>query len=335
MKFGVLQFFSWPERRVPLETVYDRALQRIDVMDRSGYDAVWLAEHHFSSYSICPSVHLMGMHVAARTQNLRIGTAVSVAALYHPLRLAEEVAMLDVLSGGRVNWGAGRGFDPVEFTSFGVPLDQSKQRFREVVEIVLAAWQNERLTWQSENWRFEDVEVLPKPAQKPHPPVWIAAGSPDAVQWAGEQGYTIMLGPHGPFDLIASHREAFRKTLAANGHSLDGREIPITRFIATADTEREAEEIARRGAAWIVATYKNEAKGIANPTTTEEADGRLREVDPVERYLDGIAIWGTPERIVDRLLQLAAEAELDYLLCAPLSHASFMMFTEKVMPRLL
>ena len=179
MKFGVLQFFSWPRRQVPLETVYARALQRIDIMDRSGYDAVWLAEHHFTGYSVCPSVHLMGMHVAARTKHLRIGTAVSLAALYHPLRLAEEVAMLDVLTGGRVNWGAGRGFDPVEFKAFGVPLESSKSRFREAVEIVLAAWTSDRLTWSGEHWQFEDVEVLPKPAQKPHPPVWVAAGSPD------------------------------------------------------------------------------------------------------------------------------------------------------------
>ena len=115
MKFGVLQFFSWPERRVALPTVYERAMERIEIMDQTGYDAVWLAEHHFSSFSVCPSVHVMGTHVAARTRNLRIGTAVSLAAFYHPLRLAEEVALLDVLSGGRVNWGAGRGFDRVEF----------------------------------------------------------------------------------------------------------------------------------------------------------------------------------------------------------------------------
>ena len=95
MKFGVLQFFSWPERRVPLETVYARALERIELMDRTGYDAVWLAEHHFTGYSVCPSVHMMGLHVASRTSNLRIGTAVSLAALYHPLRLAEEAATGD------------------------------------------------------------------------------------------------------------------------------------------------------------------------------------------------------------------------------------------------
>ena len=102
MKLGVLQFFSWPERRVDLATVYARALERIEIMDRTGYDAVWLAEHHFSSFSVCPSVHMVGTLAAARTQRLRIGTAVALAPLYHPLRLAEEVALLDLLSGGRV-----------------------------------------------------------------------------------------------------------------------------------------------------------------------------------------------------------------------------------------
>src|SRR3712207_2243125 len=134
LRFGVLQFFSWPNRSVPLPTVYARALERIEIMDRSGgYDAVWLAEHHFNTYSVCPSVHIMGTHAAARTERLRIGTAVSLAPMYHPLRLAEEVALLDVLSGGRVNWGAGRGNDPTEFGVFGLDLDSSYAKFREHV----------------------------------------------------------------------------------------------------------------------------------------------------------------------------------------------------------
>src|SRR5205823_13429607 len=99
MKIGVLQFFSWPERRVDLASVYARALQRIEVMDRTGYDAVWLAEHHFSSFSVCPSVHMMGMLAAARTDRLRIGTGVLLAPLYHPLLLAVEVDLLDVAMG--------------------------------------------------------------------------------------------------------------------------------------------------------------------------------------------------------------------------------------------
>ena len=153
MKVGVLQFFSWPERRVPLQRVYERALERIVVMDRAGYDALWLAEHHFTTYSVCPSVHLMALEAAHRTERLRIGTAVSLAALYHPLRLAEEVALLDVLTDGRLNWGAGRGFERAEFEAFGVPLDETVTRFREAVEVVLAAWAGDRLTFHGKHFR--------------------------------------------------------------------------------------------------------------------------------------------------------------------------------------
>src|ERR1700733_14317297 len=96
MKVGILQFFGWRDRTVPLNSVYETALERFSIMDQTGYDAVWLAEHHFSSFSVCPSVHLMGTMAAARTKHLRIGTAVSLAPFYNPLRLAEEVALLDV-----------------------------------------------------------------------------------------------------------------------------------------------------------------------------------------------------------------------------------------------
>ena len=171
MKVGVLQFFSWPDRRIPLDQVYHRAFQRIDIMEQNGYDAVWLAEHHFSSFSICPSIHLMGTHVAARTKNLRIGTGVSLAPFYNPLRLAEEVALLDVLSGGRVNWGVGRGYQEAEFKAFGVDPQHSYGVFREHVQTVIAAWTEERVTFAGDHFQCDGVEVLPKPAQKPHPPV--------------------------------------------------------------------------------------------------------------------------------------------------------------------
>src|SRR6201997_3409996 len=157
MKVGVLQFFSWPERRGGLSTVYNRALERIEIMDRTGYDAVWLAEHHFSDFSVCPSVHMLGTLAAARTSRLRIGTGVSLAPFYHPLRLAEEVALLDILSGGRVNWGAGRGFARVEFENFGVPPEESNSRFRETVEIVLRAWTEERLSFARAPFKFDGV----------------------------------------------------------------------------------------------------------------------------------------------------------------------------------
>jgi alkanesulfonate monooxygenase SsuD/methylene tetrahydromethanopterin reductase-like flavin-dependent oxidoreductase (luciferase family) len=331
IKFGVLQFFSWPERRVSLPTVYERALQRIEIMDKAGFDAVWLAEHHFTGYSVCPSVHMMGVQVANHTKRLRIGMAVSLAAFYHPLRLAEEVALLDMLSGGRVNWGAGRGFDPVEFAVFGVPVEESAARFQEAVEIVLAAWKNERLTWHGRFWNFENVEVLPKPLQQPHPPTWLATGSSAAISWAARRGYSIMLGPHQTFAENAENRETYRQELEAHGHALAGRDLPIARLIAVADSDAEAEQIARAGVQWIAGSYINPSKvtgGAAQYSTmTMEPAARI------ERYIRSCVIHGAPARVIDQIARLRQEMYLDYLMIAPLSHSSFMKFTEQVLPR--
>jgi alkanesulfonate monooxygenase SsuD/methylene tetrahydromethanopterin reductase-like flavin-dependent oxidoreductase (luciferase family) len=333
MKFGVLQFFSWPERRVPLSTVYDRAAQRAEIMDVAGYDAIWLAEHHFSGYSVCPSVHMMGVHIANRTRRLRIGMGVSLAAFYHPLRLAEEVALLDVLSGGRVNWGAGRGFDPVEFEVFGVPPEESGRRFHEAVDIVLEAWRSERLSWSSDHWTFTDVEVLPKPLQQPHPPVWLAAGSPRALRWAGHHGHSILLGPHSSFTENAEHRRLYRGELESHGYTIAGRDLPMARFLAIADTDAEALAVARQGAEWLVGAYMNECKAT-NPRSPDQTVLTMDTAAKMARYLREVIIHGSPARVVDQIRRLREEMYLDYLMVAPLSHASFMAFTDHVMPQL-
>jgi alkanesulfonate monooxygenase SsuD/methylene tetrahydromethanopterin reductase-like flavin-dependent oxidoreductase (luciferase family) len=334
MKAAVLQFFSWPERRVAIETVYQRAMDRIEIMDRTGYDAVWLAEHHFHSFSVCPSVHMMGLQVAARTKQLRIGTAVSLAAFYHPLRLAEEVALLDILSGGRVNWGAGRGFDRTEFRAFGVPEPESAARFQETVEVVLKAWNNERLTHHGRYYDFDDIEVLPKPRQQPHPPVWLAASSREAITRAAAKGFTIMMDPHSSHQEIARKRELYRITLEASGFTMAGREIPMARFVALGNTAREAEEVARRGARWVVGSYANPQGGDAEKMKAVDPGFGAPSGDPADRYLDDVIVYGTPEAMIDQLHQLREEMFLEYLLCAPMSHESFVLFTEKVLPHL-
>ncbi len=321
MKFGILQFFSWPERRQLLATVYARALQRIEIMDRTGYDAVWLTEHHFSDYSVCPSIPVMGAYAAARTKNIRIGAGVTLAALYHPLRLAEELALLDILCGGRFNWGAGRGFDAREFRTFAVPMEESQDRFHEAVEIVIKAWTSERLTYRGKFFSFDDVELLPKPLQKPHPPVWMAAGSWEALQWAASAGHSVLLGPH------TSHREAgqqwefYRDQLKAKGFTIEGRDIPVARLLAIAPTDTEAANIAREGAKWLLKTYVDPRRF---------GDDR----DPVQRYVDSVVVHGTAARVVDELARLREEIHLDYLIGAPLSHETFLAFTDKVLPKL-
>ncbi|MDP6830844.1 MAG: LLM class flavin-dependent oxidoreductase [Alphaproteobacteria bacterium] len=342
MKFGVLQFFSWPGRRVPLATVYDRAFQRMEIMDKTGYDAVWLAEHHFSTYSVCPSVHMMGTHIAARTEKLRIGMAVSLASFYHPLRLAEEVALLDNLSGGRVNWGAGRGFDPTEHKVFGVEPKESYPRFREAVEIVLKAWNNDKVNHTGEFWHFKDVEVLPKPFQDPMP-VWLAASSLEALEWSASEGHSIMMDPHATHAEISKKRSFYKETLEGAGFSIAGRDIPMARTLAMGATEAEARKVGQQGAEFMFGSYlrkkaniRGTAAGAQKTVQVEALDQSLRDDDdPVARYVNEIAICGTPEKVIDDIQEMQETLPLEYLMIAPLSHASFVMFTEKVLPRFL
>jgi alkanesulfonate monooxygenase SsuD/methylene tetrahydromethanopterin reductase-like flavin-dependent oxidoreductase (luciferase family) len=332
MKVGVLQFFGWLDRSIELESVYRRSLERIEIMDHTGYDCVWLAEHHFTAFSVCPSVHLMGMAAAARTKRLRIGTAVSLAAFYHPLRLAEEVALLDILSGGRVNWGAGRGFDRTEFETFGVPPNESVSRFRETVEIVLAAWTEDRLTFSGEHFRYDDVEVLPKPLQKPYPPTWMAASSEPSVEWAAERGFSILMDPHSPHRDIARKQRLYEERLVAAGHRFEGRELPVARLLAVARTREAAHAVAERGVGWIIDSY---ADIKHRPVLPFGSLGPDLEGDRVGKYLREIVIHGTPESVRDEIARLRSEMNLEYLLCAPLSQETFALFTDEVLPQLL
>jgi alkanesulfonate monooxygenase SsuD/methylene tetrahydromethanopterin reductase-like flavin-dependent oxidoreductase (luciferase family) len=269
---------------------------------------------------------MMGTHVAARTKNLRIGTAVSLAGFYHPLRLAEEIALLDVLSGGRVNWGAGRGFDATEFRAFGVKQEESAERFLEAVEIVQLAWRDERLSFHGKFWDFENIDVLPKPLQK-LPPVWVAATSPESIERAAARGHTILMDPHASHREIGRKRELYREALGRHGYSEEGRTIPVARLLAVAATDAEAEEVARQGAAWTVGSY-------ASPLGKQMGIDRSPEDDPIERYVRDVVIHGTPQRVADEVIRLREEAHVDYLMCAPLSHESFLLFTEKVIPHL-
>jgi alkanesulfonate monooxygenase SsuD/methylene tetrahydromethanopterin reductase-like flavin-dependent oxidoreductase (luciferase family) len=318
MKVGVLQFFGWADRRIPLEQVYERAIERFEIMDQTGYDAVWLAEHHFSGYSVCPSVHMMATMAAARTRRLRIGTAVSLAPFYNPLRLAEEVALLDVLSGGRVNWGAGRGFSAKEFAAFGVPVEESAARFRETVDVVLNAWTHDKLTHQGEHFSYDGVEVLPKPLQAPHPPVWMAATSESAIDWAASRGFSILMDPHCTNADLGEKRRHYGERMAAAGFSAEGRDIPTARLISVGRSAEQAEAVARRGAEWTVGSYIG-----------SRGDG-----DPVARYVDQVILHGEPSSVVDQILALKESAQLNYLLCSPLSQGSFDLITEEVLPKI-
>ena len=165
--------------------------------------------------------------------------------------------------------------------------------------------------------------------QRPHPPVWMAATSPAALDWAAGSGFSILMDPHASARDIGDKRRYYAERLEAAGFSLDGRDLPVARLVALGDTAAKAAEVARRGAQWIVDSYfgaRHRPVGVTDPA----APG----ADPVQRYLDEVILHGTPEAVLDQILRLREEIGLDYLLCAPLSHQTFTLLTEQILPRL-
>jgi len=273
---------------------------------------------------------MMGTMAAARTRRLRIGMAVSLAPFYNPLRLAEEVALLDVLSHGRVNWGAGRGFERSEFAAFGIPGEESAPRFHETVEIVLKAWTNQRVTHEGRFYKYDGVEVLPKPFQAPHPPVWMAASSTPAIDWAAAQGHSILMDPHSARDVLGQKRRHYAARLAEAGQSDVGRVIPMARLIAVDETAEKAHAVARRVAEWTTASYT----GPKHTGNIRQEQRDYRGKDPIDYYLEDVMVHGTWESVVDQIQALRETIGMTYLMAAPMSGRSFRLLTDKVLPRI-
>jgi alkanesulfonate monooxygenase SsuD/methylene tetrahydromethanopterin reductase-like flavin-dependent oxidoreductase (luciferase family) len=149
-------------------------LQLIRAADRLGFDSCWMREHHFTDYGFLPNTMTMAAHAAALTERIRLGTAVITLPLHHPIRVAEEVALVDVLSGGRVDVGIGRGYQSVEFDAFGIPLREARDRTDEAIDVLRALWSKERVDHHGHFWHFDDVRLQPKPVQQPGPPLYYA-----------------------------------------------------------------------------------------------------------------------------------------------------------------
>ena len=162
-----------------------------------GFDSVWLAEHHFHSFGgVLSSPAVIGAAIAQRTRKIRIGTAVTLLPYHNPLRIAEDYATLDCLSGGRLEFGIGHGFIKWESLTFGTPLEELRRRFKENLDVILKAWSEPKFSHKGNSYRYDDVELLPRPVQKPFPTVWMGATSTaESFEFAGRSGFHMMLIP--------------------------------------------------------------------------------------------------------------------------------------------
>ncbi|HEY7492267.1 MAG TPA: LLM class flavin-dependent oxidoreductase, partial [Candidatus Tectomicrobia bacterium] len=200
MKFGIFYIVQWHESRTQ-EQALREALEQIELADQLGIDEVWLGEHHFSRHGLLSGLFSFAGHVAARTKHMRIGTAVSVLPFHNPIVVAEEAAMIDILSGGRLDFGVGSGYQRQEFAGLGVDVNEGRARFREALDVITRAWTEEKLTYHGTFTQVDDLWVIPKPLQQPHPPLYIAVStSPASVEYAASRNIPVIVG--GPTDIM-------------------------------------------------------------------------------------------------------------------------------------
>lgn len=297
--------------------------------EQLGLHSIWFAEHHFSPYGgFIPSIPVLGAAVAANTERIRIGSAATVLPLRDAVETAESFAMLDVLSGGRLDVGVGRGFLPGEFAGRGVLMSDRAGLFTEGLSVLRGAWADGPFTFRGEHYRLDGVEVLPKPVQRPGPPLWIAAStSRDSFERAGREGLNLMVNPYNrTTEELAAGLAWYREARRAAGLAPDGGRILANQHLFVAATEAHARDLP----AQALMEYLG---------AVDAAFGRpLTPHDYADVYPDNV-LFGTPDTVIAKIRQWERLGITDLSLMtqfgslAPeLSSASLQMFAREVLP---
>jgi len=209
----------FPDIDPPYDVYYEQILEQVELAEELGWECFMFNEHHFLGYGglvANPAVLLAA--AAARTSKIRLGPCIAILPLRHPLHSAEDYAMVDAISGGRLEFGIGSGNTELDYKVFGVTRENDRQRLDEAFEVTLKAWTHDRFSHQGTSWQFGEITLYPRPIQKPHPPIWVAGTSTQTLEWAGRHGFHIMTvgHPHPP-EKVRPGVEAWKKALIDQG----------------------------------------------------------------------------------------------------------------------
>jgi alkanesulfonate monooxygenase SsuD/methylene tetrahydromethanopterin reductase-like flavin-dependent oxidoreductase (luciferase family) len=347
LEFGVFHEFQRPPGASEAEA-FAQSFAVIDAAEHQGLDVMWLAELHFApERSVLASPLILAGALAERTRRMKIGTAVQVLPLCHPLRLAEEAATVDQLSQGRLIFGVGRSGFPRTYEAYGVPYAESRERFAETLEIVKRAWREERFSYHGKYFSYDNVAVVPKPWQKPHPPIRIAATSPDTFPAIGALGHAAFVAARiGTLSDLAPQVQSYREAYKAAGHPGPG-EIYLRVPVYVAETDRLARDEPKES---IMNFFRYIGDRLADSAsrpgarTVEDRAARAQQLQTIDydEALREKMIVGTPERVADRLTQLRGELGINGILAelnpgGLIPHERVMnalrLLCEEVMPR--
>ncbi len=322
LKFGLINFLENPAGKSERQVVEEQKYLSIRA-EECGFDSVWLVEHHFSDYGHCVSAAAMLAALSSATRLVRLGSGVLPLPFQNPIRVAEEFALIDLLSGGRLEFGIGRGFQPLEFRGYGVDQSNSREIFREALEIILQAWTRDTVDFIGAHFRIEGLKVRPKPLQKPHPPIWMAAISPESFTFAGERGFNLMCAPMLSADGndLERNLQTYREALRSKGHDPASKEIAAMLMVHVAEDAAKAEAEFAQSAVW---SYHAVSSSIAALSATHPIPGYERYIALSDlgahatwaqlRDSDAM-LWGTPEHCIEKIESLRARFGITTLLC--------------------
>jgi len=230
----------FPDLDPPYDTYYQQILEQVELAEELGWECFMFNEHHFLGYGglvANPAVLLAA--AAARTSKIRLGPCIAILPLRHPLHSAEDYAMVDAISGGRLEFGIGSGNTEIDYKVFGVSRENDRQRLREAIDVISKTWANERISHTGQFWSFDELTVYPRPIQQPSPPIWVAGTSAQGLGWAGRQGYHIMTvgHPHPP-EKVRPGVEAWKQGLMTSGYDLKTKHCQF--HVRTHVSERSA-----------------------------------------------------------------------------------------------
>jgi alkanesulfonate monooxygenase SsuD/methylene tetrahydromethanopterin reductase-like flavin-dependent oxidoreductase (luciferase family) len=292
-----------------------------------GYHSSFLVEHHFTGFGQISATLNLLTWLGARTTTLRLGTAVIVLPWHNPVLLAEQVATLDLLSHGRVDFGIGKGYRYNEFAGFAMPMEEAEERFDESLSVMLRAWTCDTpWTHRGKYWQFDDVVVEPPTAQKPHPPLWMGAGSPPSIKKVADYGYNLLLDQFASVEQIGERVALYRAEMEARGRAFDPASVGVTRSVNVTATTAELEKALDTRVAGHLRIDRlaqrpdgqNRASALSYAHTREAAEAG--------------ALYGTPDEIAAKL-QALRDVGVEYVLLNPAGGiASLRRFAREVMP---
>ena len=347
MQFGSFMEFHRREGHTQADA-FREAFGHIELSESLGLDAVWLAESHFNpARSVLSSPHAIASAIAARTKHLRIGTAVSVLPLGNPLRTAEEAATIDQISEGRFEFGVGRSGLPGSYEGYNIPYSESRERFYEYLEIILEAWCKERFTYKGQFYNFDDVCLVPKPYQQPHPPIRIAATTSDTFPVIGKMGFAIFVGVRGmSLDGVAEQVESYRAAWREAGH--EGEiDVSLRVPVYVGETEEDAltapEESFMRQFRRLGGQLAASASRAGSDPGEERAErgAQLASIQWERNVIGQKAAVGTPEMVIEQLKVMkdtlsltgvVAEFNAGELISEDKISNSLRLFCEEVIP---